>query len=331
MLSKQNTLQIKGIAILCMIIFHLFGFPNRLPENIHIDWFGSPITKAFQICVPIYLFMAGYGLQCTYQNRKAKWNGILNRINKIYKLFWWVAIPFILVGMTVGYYHIETYLEWRELVLNILGIKSSYNGEWWFFSLYVELLLLFYFINRLNVKKKWYIIIMLFSLIICRLLNKVLPLDDYEIIGRHIKMIIINVNIFMMGCFFSKYDIFNVIINKIDKYRIGTEVCLVSLIVPILVRAYIPLIGITELIFVPVFIIGIVYICKLRFISKYLEFLGKHSMNLWLIHSFFIYYFLNDITFIFNSPIVMFMIVTAMSLFCSLVIEFSKKIMISYV
>ena len=158
------------------------------------------------------------------------------------------------------------------------------------------------------------------------MLNKFLPLDDYGIIGRHIKMITINVNIFMMGCFFSKYDVFNVIINNIDKYRMGAIACLVSLIVPILVRAYIPMIGITELIFVPIFIIGIVYMCKLRFISKYLEFLGKHSMNLWLIHSFFIYYFLNGITFIYDSPFVMFIIVTILSLICSLVIEYSKKI-----
>lgn len=168
---------------------------------------------------------------------------------------------------------------------------------------------------------------MLLTLIVCRMLNKFLPLDDYGIIGRHIKMIIIDVNIFMMGCFFSKYDIFNIIINKIDKYRIGAVVCLVSLIVPILVRAYIPMIGITELIFVPIFILGIVYICKIRFISKNLEFLGKHSMNLWLIHSFFIYYFLNGITFIYNSSIIMLLIVTVLSLTCSLVIEYCKKVM----
>ena len=133
MLSKQNSLQIKGIAILCMIIFHLFGFPNRLPEIIHIDWFGSPITKAFQICVPIYLFMAGFGLQCTYQNRNTKWNDILNRIKKTYKFFWWVAIPFIILGTIAGYYHIDTlgggdrtgfkyfwyqkYIQWRVVVL----------------------------------------------------------------------------------------------------------------------------------------------------------------------------------------------------------------------
>lgn len=327
MLTKQNTLQIKGVAILCMIIYHLFAFPERLPNYICIDWFGSSITKAFQICVPIYLFMAGYGLQCTYQNKHTKWYDILNRIKKTYKSFWWVALPFIILGIIVNYYHIDSLGGLEELILNIIGVKCSYNGEWWFFSLYIELLILFYFISKLNIKWEYYLGIMLFILILCRLLNKFLPLEHYGIIGRHLKMIIINVNIFMIGCFFSKYNLYNVIINKIDNYRMGIVVSLFSLITPILVRVYIPMIGITELFFVPIFIVGIVYMSRLRYISKYLEFVGKHSMNLWLIHSFFIYYFLNRITFFYNSPIIMFIIVTAFSLACSLVIEYSKKIM----
>lgn len=70
MLTKQNTLEIKGVAILCMIFYHLFGFAERLPiENIQ-SWIGSPVTKAFQICVPIYLFMSGYGLQCIAIKKK---------------------------------------------------------------------------------------------------------------------------------------------------------------------------------------------------------------------------------------------------------------------
>ena len=60
MLTKDNTLEIKGVAILCMIFFHLFGFPERIPTENISQWMGSPITKAFQICVPIYLFMAGW-------------------------------------------------------------------------------------------------------------------------------------------------------------------------------------------------------------------------------------------------------------------------------
>lgn len=44
-------------------------------------------------------------------------------------------------------------------------------------------------------------------------------------------------------------------------------------------------------------------------------------MNLWLVHSFFIFYFLNDISFITNNPLVMFITVLGCSLLCSIIIE----------
>lgn len=58
--------------------------------------------------------------------------------------------------------------------------------------------------------------------------------------------------------------------------------------------------------------------------------MGKHSMNLWLIHSFFIFYYLRQITFLTRNPLVMFFTVTALSLLCSMVIgkaheKLSKK------
>lgn len=47
--SKENSTQIKGEAIVCMIAFHLFGFPERIPDDAVNSWFGSPITKILQI------------------------------------------------------------------------------------------------------------------------------------------------------------------------------------------------------------------------------------------------------------------------------------------
>ena len=55
--------------------------------------------------------------------------------------------------------------------------------------------------------------------------------------------------------------------------------------------------------------------------GKILLFFGKHSMNHWLVHSFFIFYFLNDISFITNNPLVMFITVLGCSLLCSIIIE----------
>ena len=43
-----------------MVAYHLCGCPERYNE-VHPEWYGSPITKALVLCVPIYLFISGYG------------------------------------------------------------------------------------------------------------------------------------------------------------------------------------------------------------------------------------------------------------------------------
>ena len=158
----------------------------------------------------------------------------------------------------VGYYAIGL----KEFVNNLSGLKSSYNGEWWFFSLYVELLILFYFISRIKFGWKRYLLLMTIILFITRSINKMLPLDDCIIYQRHLKMILIDLNIFMLGCFFSKFNIFDKL-NKKYSFLFNNHIAaLLLMTLPLIIRAYGPIIGITELFIVPMFVIGIVNICK---------------------------------------------------------------------
>ena len=129
---------------------------------------------------------------------------------------------------------------------------------------------------------------------------------------------------FALGCFFARFDVFRWLYRKcawlFDNYVLAPFL----LIIPILVRAYLPVIGITELFTVPIFIVGVVNICNFVYGGKILFFFGKHSMNLWLIHSFFIFYYLKNITFLTDNPFVMFLTVMGCSLSCSMAIEFLK-------
>lgn len=318
--SKENSTQVKGVAILCMIAFHLFGFPERLPNDAVNSWFASPLTKALQICVPIYLFMAGYGLQCVAAKGIVTWHGIIRRLSKLYISYWWIIIPFVVLGILIGYYDFNV----REFICNITGLTSSYNGEWWFFSLYVELLLLFYFISRIRLEWRGYLLLMAVILIVTRGLVNVLPLDSSIIYQRHLKMVLIDLNIFMLGCFFSKFNVFSKLKDKYTFLFNSYTVASLLLVFPLFVRAYVPMIGVTELFIVPMFVIGIVNICKFRG-GEYLYFLGKHSMNLWLIHSFFIYYYAKGVTFLTNIPVIMFITVLALSLVCSIFIKFIRQ------
>ncbi|MDV7055150.1 acyltransferase [Bacteroides ovatus] len=317
-LTKDHSKQIKGAAILCMVLFHLFGFPERIPTSAW--WMGMPIIKALQICVPIYLFMAGYGLQSAAIKGEVTWRIIGKRLKKLYLSFWWVAVPFITIGCIIGYYTFTV----ETVFYNLLGLTASCNGEWWFFSLYTELLVLFYFISKIKLSWKSYLLLMLGLLIFTRALNGVLRLDDGIIVERHLKMVLIDLNVFMLGCFFAKFDIFEWLNEQYFWLYKKTWLAPLFILIPILVRAYLPLIGITELLIVPIFCIGIVNICKTGG-GKILFFFGKYSTNLWLIHSFFIFYFLNGISFVTNNPLVIFITVLGCSLTCSIIIEFMKS------
>ena len=89
-----------------------------------------------------------------------------------------------------------------------------------------------------------------------------LPLDDCIIYQRHLKMILIDLNIFMLGCFFSKFNIFDKL-NKKYSFLFNNHIAaLLLMTLPLIIRAYGPIIGITELFIVPMFVIGIVNICK---------------------------------------------------------------------
>ena len=314
-LTKNNTLEIKGFAILCMMFYHLFAFPERIPESIILPWMGSSIIKSLQICVSIYLFMAGYGLQCSIINNGPSIHNCLNKLKRLYINYWWAILPFIIIGISIHYYS----LNFKTLILNLIGLASTYNGEWWFYSLYVELLIIFYIIlARLNLNFKQYTVFMVSLLTIIGIIYIFVPFNLSITWERHLFLIIRNINICILGCYFAKFDIFRHIIKKHKIKYLYTF----FIIVPLLIRGFISLTIIADLLLLPIFIIGVINLPVQ--LSRILQYIGKHSMNIWLIHSFFIYYYLKDIAFITSNPIIIFLTVILCSLTCSITINYIK-------
>ncbi len=77
-ISKENSLMLKGLALLFMVILHLYD-----PENLH-DTFslctvqGMPLASWIgKGCNPVglYLFMSGYGLYFTYHANSHRGGG----------------------------------------------------------------------------------------------------------------------------------------------------------------------------------------------------------------------------------------------------------------
>lgn len=100
-LSKKDSLCLKGIAIIIMIFFHCFCSTKRI-GNYTVDFF--PFTQSFfikfsgtfNICVSIFAFITGYGLylseknKCTNSKNTLKW--MSNRYIKTFSGYWFVYI-----------------------------------------------------------------------------------------------------------------------------------------------------------------------------------------------------------------------------------------------
>lgn len=141
-MSKDESLLLKGIAIILMLVYHLWNPLIHTPFEIdtiglfHKEWaaFGS-------ICVSLFVFLSGYGLDAS--NSCQSISALFKRIKKLYGEFWKVWVPFTLILFIAGYKYL-----WYDYLLEFIGLRPFINRMFWFICLYVELLIFKYMINR---------------------------------------------------------------------------------------------------------------------------------------------------------------------------------------
>ncbi len=161
-LDKNCSTMIKGIAVLLMILHHLWGFPDRVPElqlpNAYVQ-----IGSAGKICVSIFMFLSGYGLYANYlrQGQAHIWKRIWN----VYKRYWQVFLVFVPIGYIMG-----LHLDIQEAIGNLICLSCSYNHEWWFLATYIELLLVFALIMKIA-DQRYFSPLIIVSMIALRLMS----------------------------------------------------------------------------------------------------------------------------------------------------------------
>ena len=143
--SRQQSTSIKGVAIVMLILHHLFLFPskNHLLTGVFggsgggVEFFLSSVGK---LCIPLFFFVSGYGL---WQSSRADchlWQSTLRRLQNIYTLYIvTVLVSVLILFLWTGVLPLKS---WRHAVETFLGFNVTINGSWWFFIIYVELLLL---------------------------------------------------------------------------------------------------------------------------------------------------------------------------------------------
>lgn len=350
--DKVDSLCLKGLAIFMLMCIHCFGNASRfegyafdfgfIGEDLYIQ-----LAYYCKICVCIFAFISGYGLYlsakktCSLTDEK-KWISV--RIIKTMNGFWFLYIVSIIslwiyerIPDTV-YFNKGVVRGSVYVLLDFLGLAQffgtpSMNSSWWYMSAAIVFVILMPLLVKWCKNHGWF---SLFAVII------IIPrvLFNGEFFGAtNIYSFVLPVCI---GALFAEFDLFakinkirllkNDVINEIALFCIGLFIVFVS----IWVWLRLPYKLVWEYHFGIAPVILIVFCNRFIFkeycfVSKIIRcvasFLGKHSMNMFIFHTFFRVYFFKEFIYNLKYPILTIISLLMISLAFSVIVEFVKKML----
>ena len=336
-ISKNESMIIQSIAVMLMVFHHLFGFPERISSdyiiisNFSFFHIGTILSYFGRICIGMFAFNSGYGMykklnSYTYSSYfdviKKGYSCTLRQLKNFYIRYWIVFIAFIPMGIMFGRYKFNL----TEFVLSLFGLVSPYNLEWWYVKCYCIFLLIFP-------------LLYLIDYVLCKLMRSYVLFLVYGIallifaVFNNKLLFIENLNTYL--CFFSGmvcvslnlFDNLKELYLKIKWARYLIAVTVILLMV--LVRSVVSTDCEYDFLFVPIFIFNICIVLKSsvfkKTVNKVLFIVGKYSMYIWLIHTFFAYYYFQNFTYFFRYSILIFIVCMLCSLACGIVLDFIYK------
>ena len=351
--TKEHTMQMKGIAIIILLFHHCFLNTQRwatVPyEKLATTkgWGYYPISFApfsshtiqylasfSKICVAMFVFMTGYGMWVSYESQKKKTtmsNYIKKRMVTLMTGFLIIFVVTEILAIPTGRF-IEVYgHDFRSVVymiIDALGLAKLLGTPlfcltWWYMSLAIVLIMIFPFVHSIMEKYQWVVVVA--SIIVPRACGFGQSTDLFRYLLAY-----------TLGMYFAQHDLLARIKEKFMEQNVAGK--LLSLIVSLIGLAVIikcrqnAWIGWKYLDFwdgfaaMYVIVLSYIYILNGKWIVKGLGFLGKHSMNIFLIHSFYRDVFFHKFTYSFYYAWLDYIVLMAISLVTSIVLEWFKKL-----
>ena len=351
--TKEHTMQMKGIAIIILLFHHCFLNAQRwatVPyEKLATTkgWGYYPISFApfsshtiqylasfSKICVAMFVFMTGYGMWVSYESQKKKTtmsNYIKKRMVTLMTGFLIIFVVTEILAIPTGRF-IEVYgHDFRSVVymiIDALGLAKLLGTPlfcltWWYMSLAIVLIMIFPFVHSMMEKYQWIVVVA--SIIVPRACGFGQSTDLFRYLLAY-----------TLGMYFAQHDLLARIKERFMEQNMARK--LLSLIVSLIGLAVIikcrqnAWIGWKYLDFwdgfaaMYVIVLSYIYILNGKWIVKGLGFLGKHSMNIFLIHSFYRDVFFHEFTYSFYYAWLDYIVLMVISLVTSIVLEWFKKL-----
>lgn len=337
-LTKNDTLILKGIAVLLLVFHHILAYPDRIPIELNTIVSGSlaqHIGDFGKLSVAVFSFLGGYGKYLKYKERQTD---VIDDLKKLYLRYWKIFIIFIPIAfiffrdqtpycLDESIYSCYSVFSIKELLLNFAGVIVTYNREWWFIIIYVSFICMFPLFKK--IADRYSVLInLVFALILQAIL---LSLDTLDVLLQND----LYFNVFFMksfyliafylGVIFARFGLFSKAEHLLKKKTVRYIVAIFSLAAMFFIRVFVPDFGLFfDAIYAIIFVFSLkTLLSGLSRVSAVFALFGKHSMNIWLVHTFFCYYFGIIAVLIFSLKwfVPVFLVVLGLSFLASFIID----------
>lgn len=317
MITKEQTALLKGIAILMMLWLHLFS--NLSYASDYTSWLmlgEKPLAFLLaRACkpVPFFLLLSGYGLSYGYARGMLTQGRIRERLRHLYLGYWLTLLVFVPIGALLGR---EGYPgDLTTLLGNLTNLRPSYNGESWFLFPFAVLMLLslplFRAYDRHGAK-----VILPLSLVVYLGAKLAYPYSSGLLATTAINLAEVQLPFLLGRWIYCEGGTWQRLTEWVHLPRLGRYAGLFLLLLVGLKLS--TRVAHFDTLYALLFVLAFCALRPKAWIASTLAFLGKHSMLIWLTHTFYSEYLFHDLTYSFRYPLVIFLVLTLVSLVTSL-------------
>lgn len=318
-MTKQQTNILKGIAILMMMFLHLFskvgiGYEGLCRPLIYIG--DEPLVHLLtNACnpVPFFLILSGYGLRYVWVNQGNTFSRQGKRVLKLYVTYWLVMLIFVGLGSWLQPTRYPG--SWTDIFLNVIALRCTWNYETWFLFPYVLLSMSSMSIFRLMNKMGDipFIVVSLLGAMACgfmisRSVSYNVDLGMWALLLVYIELLFP----FVLGAWLQ-----HITAEGRFLLRMKSTYAIVLLVLLIAIECKLPTQA-DNSIYSFVFILLFLNIPYNNRIGRVTAFIGKYSMPMWMIHTFFCTYLFTEFIYGFRYPVIIYLILGIITLTISI-------------
>lgn len=319
-ISKADSTVLKGIAVIMIILVHL-NF-SRTEDFIYVGGLSLiQVLSKISAPVEIFTFLGGVGLCITH--RRGYDRHRVTRIMKLYLHMW--IIMAIFVPMAYIMHDANCYPSGVVNFLdNVSGLYSTWNGTYWFVLPYAILSLssrwLFHKLNGL--KAKWILAGSFLLYFLAYFMRWRYANAEVYILHNGLLSLPVNVLLLQFPFLMGYITVRNDIVTKISKALNKGWVCWTIFLLLIFSKIFLVRTGFFFVqVYAALFCIFFVLLNRSAWIDKVFSLLGRHSLNIWFLHGWFVMSIFASITYRLQYSIIILLAVLVVSTFGSMLVN----------